>query len=275
MAKVLLLLGLVALPYGEHALAAPAGCGLPTVTLPLKSYNLTLSDQPVFSWGVLVGVNGTQLCASPSTVVSSCLWEHENVCSAENLDISGMTARQCRSRRGNFLTTTGIVVASTADTDSLAAQNPNWVSLMNGLRPFNMATTSPLQIQADVEVPMLSGIIDRGFNHTNSHFALDDNSVVLRGFKDGGYTHALSFAIDSGSTSYLAPRSGSVTLGGYIPGKFDGPPVEYSMAAHNKKLLGRRCPLQASIVELVINAGNKSKTLVARDDQPLTSCIEP
>ncbi|KAL8378056.1 hypothetical protein RB595_008649 [Gaeumannomyces hyphopodioides] len=274
MAKLWILLGLAVLQSGVYALAEQASCGRQTVTLPLRGCNITLTDQTVFSWGISVSVNGTPLCASPSTVVSNCLWEHEDVCSTDQRAQTGMTVRQCRSRRGNFLTTADILAASAADRISLADKNPNWVSLMYKDTPFGMATKSPLQLQGDIEIPMLSGIIDRGLNHTNSHFALDDNSAVLRGLKGSGHTHALSFAIDSGSTSYLAPRTGSVTLGGYIPTRFAGRPVQYNMSSYDKMLLGRRCPIKTNIVEMVVTAGNQSISLVSRGD-PLASCIEP
>ena len=266
--------GLLALPLVQTARAATS-CGLTTISLPIKSCNLKLTDQTVFSWGVQVSVKGTQLCASPSTVVSTCLLEHENVCSADQLKNSGMTARQCKSRRGNFLSNGGIDVASAAETDSLASQNENWGILMNGLVPFDLATSSPLQIQVDTSVPMISGIIDRGLNHSNSHLALDDRSFLLRGLRDGGQIHANSWAIDSGSSSNLSQRSGTLTLGGYVPGKFVGRPIEYDMKSYGKRLGGRRCPLQINITQLVVNVGNSSKTLVYSEDQPLSSCIEP
>ncbi len=271
MALISSALGLIALLQIAMASAA-ANCDLPTISLSVGSCNLSLADQTVYSWGVIVGVNGTQLCSSPSTVAATFLLEHEKICSDQQR--GAMSQAECKSRRGNYLTSSGVSLASAADTTSLAAQNPNWITLMGTLPTFELATQSPLQLQADISASMISGFITQGINHTNSHFSLDDNSFILKELQKSAQIQANSFGFDSGSSSYLSPRRGRLTLGGYEPAKVLGPFIEYSMNSYNKMLNNRHCPLQINISQLDVNIGAESKRLIT-PDQPVRSCIEP
>lgn len=263
-------LGLIALLQITMASAA-ANCDLPTISLSVGSCNLSVADQTVSSWGVIVGLNETQLCSSPSTVASTFLVEHENICSDQHRGT--MSLAECKSRRGNYVTSSGVALASEADTNALASQNPNWVTLMGNFTTFELATQSPLQLQADISVSMISGFITQGKNHTNSHFSLDDKSFILKELQKSGQISANSFGLDGGSSSYLSPRRGRLTLGGYESGKVLGPFIQYSMNSYNKLLNNRYCPLQVNISQLDVNIGAVSKTLITPDQQ-VRSCIE-
>lgn len=261
-----LLLAAIHLAYSllPMVVEGAASCNLPTVSLSVGSCNLTLPDGRVYSYGIRIGVNGTQLCASPSTVVANPLLEHVDVCTSQK----EMTLGECRSRRGSYLNTSNI---HTAATSGLAENNPNWVALMGNDQPaFQLGTDSPIQLQADIQAAVLSGCITRGDQHTNSHFPLNENSVVIKELQENGLIAGNSWALDVGDTN----RRGRLTLGGYQPGRVDGPFQEYDMRKYDQKLNDRYCPLQVTIAQLDFRVGNQSISLVS-PDLKVPACIEP
>jgi len=258
-------------------------CSLPTVEFELRNCTVYAANQPVVqSWGVLLGVGGsTELCAMPSTVVNSTLLQSSEICSDKWLRVENanttMTAAQCRSRRGGFVTAKDLPPASA---DGLDALNPGWVSLMDddSLTTFQYATQATLQIR-DESITMIEGLISEGQQHTTSHIGLGDKSVLLQSLKDAELIGAQSWGLNAGSQSYLLPRDGSLVLGGYDESSLGGPFFNYSIS-NPITLNNRYCPLQVSItgMTLKISNGNGSapqSKVVYSVANKLPTCIEP
>jgi len=182
-----------------------------------------------------------------------------------------MSDTECRSRRGNFVTNSSVQLIQPG---GLEAQNPNWDALMDDLPTFQWGVRAPIQLQGITSITPLSGLITEGSNHTNSHLGLGENSVLLSELQKSGQIRANSWALDSGSTSYHAPRGGRLTLGGFDPERVMGSFSEFDMSQYNKTLGTRFCPLQVAIAELNLRIGDQSRTLIAPDSN-VHSCLEP
>jgi|SRR3569833_186646 len=244
----------------------------PTISLTLGNCTFSEANEtsPVDSWGVLLGVGNTaELCVVPSTVVNSTLLQSSEICTGEWLN--GTTEAQCRSRRGGYVTKSALPSAST---DGLAALNPGWVSLMtiDAPTPFQFAVNAALQLR-DLSVTMVEGLISQGQESTSSHLGLAEKSTLLQSLKDAGLIAARSWGMNSGSQSYLLPRSGNIVLGGRDEASIDGPVYTFNIASPNT-LNNRPCPLQVTITEMTFTVRNTSLSYVDRSNK-LPVCIEP
>ena len=256
-------------------------CSLPTIQFGLRNCTISAPDQTdVHSWGALLGVGGSaEICAVPSTVVNSTLLQSSEICSNEWLNTGNftMTAAQCRSRRGGFVTRANL---PTAPTDGLDILNPGWVSLMrvDTSTPFQFAARAALQIR-DESVTMIEGLITQGQQHTASHIGLGEKSTLLQSLKSAGMIGARSWGLNAGSRSYSLPRDGSLVLGGYDESSVDGPFYNYSIATPNL-LNNRPCPLQVAVTGMTLHVSNGSGSLTRTNDflsqaNALRVCIEP
>jgi hypothetical protein len=255
-------------------------CSPPTIQFGLRNCTFSAGNQTVQSWGVLLGVGGSmELCAVPGTVVNSTLLQSSEICSNDWLTVGNitMTAAQCRSRRGGFITKEDLPPAST---DGLDVLNPGWVSLMkvDAPIPFQFAAEAALQIR-DESVTMIEGLITQGQQHTTSHIGLGEQSTLLQSLKDVGLIGAKSWGLNAGSQSYLFPRDGSLVLGGYDESSVDGPFFNYSIAKPNM-LNNRPCPLQISITVMTLKVSNGNGSATRTKDffsvaNKLPVCIEP
>ncbi|KAK3380908.1 hypothetical protein B0H63DRAFT_560722 [Podospora didyma] len=239
-----------------------------TISVSLGPCNISIDgQQTAYSWGALLVVNRAEICAAPSSFVASPLIEHQDVCSEQQRD--GMTAEQCRSRRGNYVTSQDI--NSTASPPDLLALNPN----LKFLRP-DRVTNDPIQFQIGTSVSTLSGLITSGDQHTNSHLPLNNASTVLENLKSKGQIGARSFALDVGSQQYLSPRKGRLTLGSYQPAMVKGSFWEYKIDNNRSALNDRLCPFQVQIQEISLRIANLATPVVlVSTDSNSWACIEP
>jgi hypothetical protein len=262
--------------------SAAQSCKPPTIQLGLGACNFSAPGQTdVYSYGVLLGVgNSTELCTMPSTVVNSTLLMSSEVCYSDWLKVDNTTTMnpaQCRSRRGGFVIRAGLPSAST---DGLAAKNPGWVGLMqtDTQTPFQYAAQAGLQMR-DESVTMIEGLITQGQEHTMSHLGLGEDSSLLQALKDANLIGANSWGLNSGSRSSLAPRDGSLVLGGYDEASVEGPFFTYPIAKPDL-LNSRPCPLQVQITEmnLTIQNGKTNQTSFNNffsQANKIPFCIEP
>jgi len=258
------LFGLLATYFAGRA--SSSSCDLPTLSLPLGPCNISLSSQDaVYSYGLLLTVDGTRLCSTPSTFATTPLFDHEDVCSPENM--AGSSHKQCKSRRGNLLPAS----IATESTDSLKGLN---VNLETFKIPIDKAAKPTIELQPGRSVQVSSVLITRWENHTNSHFPLNDQSTILSQGKDSGVIGARSFAIDVGSQMSLSGRRGRLTLGGWHPEMVKGPFIEYDMKNYTQFRNDRLCPLQVGIETLEITVGDEVVKVISRD-MGAVACIEP
>ncbi|KAK1826465.1 hypothetical protein QBC39DRAFT_364377 [Podospora conica] len=248
------------------AIASSASCDLPTVSVTFGSCNVSTPgrDGTAFSYGVLLAVNQAQICATPSTFVTSPLLEHEDVCLEQNR--IGMTAAQCRSRRGNYVTKDD---ADIVPVEGLAQQSTN----MKFLPPIDKSTLAPIQLQLGTSVGVHSGFITSGDQHANSHLPLNEDSVVLAEMKRSGQIASNSFGLDVGSQSVSSPRNGRLTLGGHLPAMVRGPRWEFKIDRSNPVINSRSCALKVDIRHINIGIGGKDVELIAPDSNTRV-CIE-
>ncbi|KAH6881160.1 hypothetical protein B0T10DRAFT_411334 [Thelonectria olida] len=218
-----------------------------------------------------------------STVVNSTLIQSSEVCSDEWLTVGSigvkMTAAQCRSRRGGFIIRDDVPSASSDALSALSNLNPGWANITKAdtTTPFQYAIQTSLQMQ-DNSVTMIEGLISQGQQHTMSHIGLAETSTLLHSLKDAGLIAAKSWGLDSGSQSFMAPRNGSLVLGGYDDSGFDGGWFTYPISKSNM-VRERTCPLQVQITQMSfkVQIGQdtpKEETPVSGGN-PLTACIEP
>jgi hypothetical protein len=246
--------------------ASSLSCDLPTLSLPLGPCNISISSQDdVYSYGLLLVVGGTRLCSMPSTFASTPLFDHEDVCSLENL--GGGTHEQCLSRRGNYLPAT----VATESADGLKGQNLNIEAFKI---PIVKAARPTIELQAGRSVQVLSGLVTKWENHTNSHFPLDDRSTVLDQLKQAEMIGARSFALDVGSQTSSGGRRGQLTLGGWHPEMVKGPFFAYPMN-YSQSRGERLCALQVGIEKLDVTVGGGEPVPVISKDMNIVACIEP
>ncbi|KFX96148.1 hypothetical protein O988_05436 [Pseudogymnoascus sp. VKM F-3808] len=246
----------------------------PTIQLVLGNCTILAPDQTdINSWGIHIRVeDSTELCVVPSTVVNSTLLQSSEICDSDQLNDSGliMTAAQCRSRRGGFITRSAV---PNATTDGLELLNPGWTSLPNVIQ---YAADATLRLLTDT-VTMVEVLITQGQQSSASHLGLAEESTLLKSLHDAGMIGAKSWGLNSGSQSVLYPREGSLVLGGYDESSLSGPFFEYDIAEPN--LLNHRpCPLQILVSKLTLNIDdadqNGSYDLIDAASK-LTFCIEP
>lgn len=258
---------------------AATSCQAPVMQLPLGACNILIPGQSdVHSWGAPIGIEGaSDLCLVPSTVLAHTFLTTESVCGDGNkVDVNNveMTDAQCRSRRGGYILSSENLPS--ASTDGLAAANPAWLDLKNSI---DSASQGTLEIQ-DQEVTMTVGRIEKGQQSTASHLGLALDSVLLKTLKDKGLIGAQSFGLNAGSQSILAPRRGSLVLGGYDPASIGSHFWEFPIK--NTKLQDRHCPLQVKVntISLVgtVSNGTASQPVnetISGNAEPVDYCIEP
>lgn len=247
-------------------MASSASCDLPTVSVTFGSCNVSTPglDGIAYSYGVLLAVNRAQICATPSTFVTSPLLEHEDVCSEQNR--IGMTAAQCRSRRGNYVSKDDAEVVSA---EGLAQQSTN----MKFLPPIDKSTRAPIQLQLGTVVSVHSGFITSGDQHANSHFPLNEDSVVLAEMKRTNQIASKEFGVDVGSQSVYSPRNGRLAIGGLQAAMIKGPRWEFKIDRSKPDINSRACALKVDIRHIHIGIGGRDVELIAPDSYTRV-CIE-
>ena len=247
-------------------MASSASCNLPTVSVTFGSCNISTPgrDGMAYSHGVLLAVNQAQICATPSTFVTSPLLEHEDVCLEQNL--MGMTAGQCRSFRGNYVTNGDAEVASA---DGLVQQSTN----AKFLPTIDKSTRAPIQLQLDTSVSVRSGFITSGDQHANSHLSLNEDSVLLAEMVRTKQIASRAFSIDVGSQNPKSLRNGRVIFGGLQPGMVKGPRWAFKIDRSNLVLNSRDCALKVDIRHITMVIGGKPVELIGPDSNTRL-CIE-
>jgi len=233
---------------------------------------LSVGKSDVYSYGISVAVQGTEICLAPSTTVNSTFLVDASLCSDSQLDMSSepgqggvvMTSQQCRSRRGGFVDRNSL---SPADPEGLKGLNPGW-SIFNNI---SAAASATLQLLDD-RVTDIVGLITSGQKSTQSHMGLASASTLLGKMKEAGLIGALSWGLNSGSQSTMFPRVGSLIFGGWDRGSLAGPYFDYPVA--RGPLEGRWCPLQVLITGLSLNIRNTTQEIVSPANK-WDACIEP
>lgn len=231
--------------------AAPFCASGPVIELSLGNCSVRIDGQSdVHSWGWSVDIVGADtLCVVPSTVVSTTFLMTANICNGTertNLDNITLTAQQCRSRRGGFITEDHAQDLLDAPIDGLAAANPNWENFSNRITKAAHATFKLV----DDAVTMVVGFISAGQKSTASHLGLAKGSIFLQTLKDQGLIAARSFALDVGSQSTEFPRRGSLVLGGYDRGSYAA--SSYREFSVGDKVGERFCPLQVPVTQITM-----------------------
>ncbi|GAB1314687.1 hypothetical protein MFIFM68171_04897 [Madurella fahalii] len=260
--------------------AAPL-CHPPTIELSLGDCRILGADEgeDVDSWGIRVSIDGaSDLCLVPSTVVNHTFLTTDDLCGPDQLNAHGvqMSAAQCRSRRGGYISQPLSIVS----TDGLGGANPGWGSLGNSIDSAAEATLHLLN-QA---VTMTVGLITSGQQSTASHLGLASGSVLLETLKNMGLIGARSFGLNVGSQSVLFPKRGSLVLGGYDQVSPAGSFAQFAIS-NPDQIHERHCPLQVSVTGMTLSmertnntAGNstslQSVPIIQRAD-PMRFCIEP
>ncbi|KAK4446256.1 hypothetical protein QBC34DRAFT_150854 [Podospora aff. communis PSN243] len=278
MALLGLALQLVVLFAAQMVLSAPQCLSPPTVALNLGPCRVLAVDKSdVSSFGITVGVQGTEICVAPSTTVNSTFLTEASICADNQLDMSSeesqkgvsMNLKQCRSRRGGFVDKNTL---APADVQGVKDLNPGWGIFGNKITAAASATLQLL----DERVTDIVGLITEGQKSTQSHLALSSGSTLLRRLKESGLIGALSWGLNSGSQSVLFPRVGSLVLGGFDKGSLAGPFYDYQVS--RLPLEGRYCPLQVLVTGLSVSmrTGNTTteKEIVGKANK-LPACVEP
>ncbi|KAM7219685.1 hypothetical protein V8F06_004898 [Rhypophila decipiens] len=250
----------------------------PPSTIQFKLSNCTLlspdGSKDVYSWGIQMTVSGAgDICAAPSTVVNSTVLATSGLCDDDQLldaNRVNMTRSQCLSRRGGLVDMSKLTIGDTAGLKDL---NKGWADLAGFLDGAALAT---LQLDQDA-VNMTELLATRGQLLTQSHLGLAAAAPLLQTLKDTGKIGARSWGLNSGSQSYLSPRSGSLVLGGYDGASRDGGWYDFPVKS---QLDGKRyCPLQVEITSMTATVSNSTKTLPPRSivgiSDTLNVCIEP
>ncbi|KAM7201156.1 hypothetical protein V8F33_003568 [Rhypophila sp. PSN 637] len=255
--------------------ASVTSCGA-TVALTLRpTCNITTPNgvKIYSSWGTYIVVNKTDLCAAPSTYGPTPILEHKLVCDEGDEQRDSMSPGECRSRRGNFLEDGGFELTASGDVlGTLNNQNPNWI---HNTGDFELATTSPIEILPELLLPVTSGLITKGDQHTQSHLPLNEKSTIIEALHAAGYITERSFSIDVGSKDFHSPRNGLLTFGGYNPSRVlgDFPKFDINMDALQLEDTERYCPLQAKIDTLTVEIGGEPVELITGDNNS-PACIE-
>lgn len=255
--------------------ASVPSCG-PTVSLTLRpTCNITTPNgaKVYSSWGTHIVVNQTELCAAPSTYGPTPILEHKLVCDEGPDQRDSMSPVECRSRRGNFLEDGGFELTASGDVlGTLNSQNPNWV---HNTANFELATTSPIEILPELLLPVTSGLITKGYQHTQSHLPLNEKSTIIEALHTAGYITERSFSIDVGSEDFHSPRNGLLTFGGYNPSRVLGDFSKFDINMDALKLedTERYCPLQVKIDTLTVDINGEAVDLITRDNKS-PACIE-
>jgi len=264
--------------------AAPFCASGPVIKLPLGNCTIRMDGQSdVHSWGLPVKVEGADtLCVVPSTVVSTTFLMTANICNdteRTNLDNITLTAQQCRSRRGGFITEDHAQDLLDAPIDGLAAANPNWARLDNKITSAARVTLTFF----DNTMSMVIGFLSAGQKSTASHLGLAKGSIFLQALKEQGLIAARSFALDVGSQSIQFPRAGSLVLGGYDRASYAAP--SYKEFPISDGEVGKRfCPLQVPVTQITLTGTGvdsitgKEKTVssvVQTRSSNTLFCLEP
>jgi hypothetical protein len=269
---------LLVLFAAQKVLSAPQCLSPPTVALNLGPCRVLAVDKSdVSSFGITVGVQGTEICVAPSTTVNSTFLTEASICADNQLDMSSeesqkgvsMTSKQCRSRRGGFVDKNTL---GSADVQVVKDFNPGWGIFGNKV---TAAASVTLQL-LDERVTDIVGLITEGQKSTQSHLALSSGSTLLRRLKESGLIGALSWGLNSGSQSVLFPRVGSLVLGGFDKGSLAGPFYDYQVS--RVPLEGRYCPLQVLVTGLSVSVrtgnGTNEEEIVGKANK-LPACVEP
>ncbi|KAK4447975.1 hypothetical protein QBC34DRAFT_302262 [Podospora aff. communis PSN243] len=216
----------------------------------------------VFSFGVRIqhANNGSQFCASPSTLTSVALLTSGNLCTGDSL--GNISEAQCRSRRGGFLSV-----------DERSHHSTNLNANDEGRLPF--FTRDGLILDWQLMRQLDSAFINPpdASNHTNSHLGLGQGSTLLRYLKDSGYIRSRSWALDTVSSQLKAPRKGALILGGYSEWDFAYPWWHhYTINSPDSVQPGRHCPLAVVVSEISVTINGTTRLVL---QEPAKACIEP
>lgn len=259
----------------RHVSSDPSCQSPPTVALNLGPCRvLAVNESDVSSFGITIGIQGTEICVAPSTTVNTTFLTEASICADGQLGMDDepsqrgvrMTSKQCRSRRGGFINKNTL---ATTDVQPLKDLNPGWSIFGNKL---TAAATTTLQLLEDKIIDTV-GLITEGQKSTQSHLALSSGSTFLARLKDNGLIGALSWGLNSGSQSLLFPRVGSLVLGGFDKGSLAGPFYDYPI--NPAPLETRYCPLQVLVTGLTVWSRNGTESKIIDKANKLSACIEP
>ena len=239
-------------------------CELHYLQLPLGYCTARITDDSkqgtAYSWGIPLRVNGVDICATPSTFVSTPLFDSKEVCSESHRGEA--TLAQCLSRRGNCLDNLGF-----SRIDKLIGLNKN-------LEVFNVTidgeTNAQIVFEEDKYITPLAGIITNWENHTNHHFPLSRDSNVLNTLKSSNMIGSKSFATVIASRTAPEQR-GTLTIGAWQPNMAGSQMVGYKLN-YTETLNGRICSLQVGIQKMDITIGGEVIPLLSASDTK--ACIE-
>lgn len=254
LATAVFLICITALIWFSHNLVERSG-------IPIEVGNCSFSEQNqsnVHSWGIYITVANTPLCVLASTTTNTSVFATNGICSENDLD--GLTLAQCMSRRGGSIHLSSSLPVTT---QRLMKSSPPWTSQSAG--------NATLRLGRNANISFLHGFVTQGLNSGLGHFSLAYGSSLLRELKDAGFIRSYSWGLDAGSQSRLAPRIGSLVLGGYDDARIY-PPI-YPFTVNNPASPGqnRDCPLQVDISNVTLRVGgNVTKVTLGS----LPSCIE-
>jgi hypothetical protein len=119
-----------------------------------------------------------------------------DVCASDN----SISLAACISRRGGLLelSDSQSSFVETGSLDQLLRDNPNWRDIQ--VTGKTMVGNVTLKYPPDITLTNLTvGIIAGGQNHSNGHFGLAQNSVVLRSLVDQNLIPTRSFGLKYGT----------------------------------------------------------------------------
>ena len=276
-----------------RAASSPVCQSSPTIALNLGPCQVLAAGPPatdIFSFGITVSVQGTEICVAPSTTVNSTFLTEASICAENQLDMKDeesqkgvkMTPAQCRSRRGGFVDKSSLTAVDVKEVGDL---NPGWPTFNN----LTAAASATFQL-LDERVADNVGLITEGQRSTQSHLALSSGSTLLRRLKEHGLIGALSWVcfsharravlytdsyqgLNSGSQSIRNSRIGSLVIGGFDSGSLAGPFFDYPVS--KTPLEGRYCPLQVWVTGLSIKSRNGTDEEIIDKGNKLNACVEP
>ncbi|KAM7192338.1 hypothetical protein V8F20_008929 [Naviculisporaceae sp. PSN 640] len=247
-------------------------------TIQLKLDNCTIlsadNKADVFSWGIRMGISGSEeICIVPSTVTNSTIFTATGLCDDSQLVDANqiqMTRNQCLSRRGGLVDTSKVTSVST---EGLRELNPGWIELAENI---DSAASATLELDQDT-ITMIGPLVTKGQLLTQSHLGLASGATILQTLKDSGKIGARSWGLNSGSQSVVAPRSGSLVLGGSDGASRNGRFYDFPIS---NRLNGKRhCPLQVRVTSMTAIISNATETLppepIVQESDPMDVCIEP
>jgi len=240
----------------------------------LQLSNCSVPGTSVDSWGLKQSISSPAqfLCLAPSTVVNVTLVIDSGFCQ----NFPNITEAQCESLCGNTYNPSiaGTSFKSLSPNDILAA-NLVWTELSTD--PLLAGNTSLSLPPSDILSNFSIGIITNGDHQNVGHLGLANSSYFLQDAISNGLIPANGFGLNAGSQSVLAPRDGSLVLGGYDLASVATEFTNYTIGGETANK--RDCPFQVTISSLIlrfpITGGPPSDVEIISPGEYIPACIEP